>query len=113
MQTIVVDFKTWCGLSSMQGAIDGTHVSIAKPLGPFAKDYFYHKRCGYNIVAQAVVDSKKRFIDFFVRLPSSVNDFKLLRQFALYRHVQYQSLFHHDKSISEFPPIYLGTRGTF
>jgi hypothetical protein len=71
----------------MQGAIDGTHVSIAKPLRPFVEDYFYHKTCGYNIVAQAIVDSKKRFIDLFVGLHGSVNDFKMLRQFALYKHV--------------------------
>ncbi len=56
IQIIMVDFKTWCGLPSMQGAIDGRHVSIAKPLEPFDEDYFYHKTCGYNIVAQAVVD---------------------------------------------------------
>jgi len=54
IQIIMVDFKTWCGLPSMQGAIDGRHVSIAKPLEPFAEDYFYHKTCRYNIVAQAV-----------------------------------------------------------
>jgi hypothetical protein len=87
MQTIVVDFKMWCGLPSMQGAIDGTHVSIAKPLRPFVEDYFYHKTCGYTIVAQAVVDSKKRFIDLFVGLPGSVNDSKMLMQSTLYRHV--------------------------
>jgi hypothetical protein len=64
MQTIMVDFKTWCGLLSMQGAINKTYVSIAKPLGPFVEDYFYHKTCGYNIIAQAIVDSKKKIYWF-------------------------------------------------
>jgi hypothetical protein len=38
MQTVMIDFQDWHGLLSMQGAIDGTHVSIAKPLTLFAKD---------------------------------------------------------------------------
>jgi hypothetical protein len=63
----------------VQGAIDGTHVFIAKPLTPFAKDYYYHKIGGHNFVAQANVDSKKKFIDLFVGLLGSVNDSRVLR----------------------------------
>ncbi len=63
MQIIMAYFKTWCGLAFVQGAIDGTHISIAKPLGPFAKDYYLHKTSEYNMVAQVVVDCKTRFTD--------------------------------------------------
>jgi len=35
----------------VQGGIDGTHVFTAKPSTPFAKDYYYHKTSGHNIVA--------------------------------------------------------------
>jgi hypothetical protein len=35
--------KKWCGLPNIQGAIDGTHVSISKPIIIFPKDYYHHK----------------------------------------------------------------------
>jgi hypothetical protein len=44
-------FKNWCDLPFMQGAINGTHIAISKHLGPFPKNYYYHKMRGYNIVA--------------------------------------------------------------
>jgi hypothetical protein len=68
----------------VQGAINGTHVFIAKPSTPFAKDYYHHETSGHNIVAQAIVDSKNKFIDLFVGLLGSVNDFRVLRWFSLY-----------------------------
>jgi hypothetical protein len=49
--------KQWCGLLTMYGAIDGTHVLISKPFIPYPKDYYYHKFGGYFMVAQAMVDS--------------------------------------------------------
>lgn len=51
MQTIMTDFYDWCGLPSVQGAINGRHVFIAKPSTPFVKDYYHHKTSGHNIVA--------------------------------------------------------------
>jgi len=47
----------------MHGAISNTHISISKPKLAFVKDYYYHKMGGYLIVAQIVVDVRKRFID--------------------------------------------------
>ncbi len=44
----VEKFKLWCGLLNVQGAIDGTHISILKPEGEYAKDYYYHKTSGLN-----------------------------------------------------------------
>jgi hypothetical protein len=35
----------------VQGAIDGTHISILKPQGDFVEDYYYHNTSDYNIVA--------------------------------------------------------------
>jgi hypothetical protein len=55
-----------CALPFVQGAIDDAHISIVKHLGPFAKNYYFHKTSGYNMVAQAVVDCKKRFIDYLL-----------------------------------------------
>jgi hypothetical protein len=41
-------FKLWCALLNAQGAIDGTHISILKPEGEYAKDYYYHKTSGLS-----------------------------------------------------------------
>lgn len=35
-----------------EGAIDGTHIDITKPIGAFDIDSYYFKMRGYNIVAQ-------------------------------------------------------------
>ncbi len=60
LQIVTANFKTWFGLLFVQGAIDRTHVSITNPSRPFDEDYFYHKIGGYNIIAQAIVDIKKK-----------------------------------------------------
>jgi hypothetical protein len=59
----------------VQGAIDGTHISIVKP-STYPEDYYYHKVGGYNVIAQAIVDCKKKIIDVYVSLLGSVNDLK-------------------------------------
>jgi len=41
-----------------------------------------------------------------------MNDSRMLKWFSLYKHAQYQSLFHHDKNISEPPaPNLLDDKG--
>jgi hypothetical protein len=50
MCIVINDFKLWCGLPSIQGAIDGTHLLILKPPMPFLEDYYYFKYGGYSIV---------------------------------------------------------------
>jgi hypothetical protein len=75
------------------GAINGTHISIAKPIIVFLKDYYYHKTRGYDIVAQIVVDSKKRFLDVFVGLFRNVNDSYMLRKSKLYQCAIHRGLF--------------------
>ncbi len=57
MQSITMGFKNLCGMPSVMGAIDGTYICIAKPIGVFLEDYYYHKTEGYNIVAHDVVDN--------------------------------------------------------
>jgi hypothetical protein len=37
MHVIMLDFKNWCGLPSMMGAIDGTHIFERKPFNAFPK----------------------------------------------------------------------------
>jgi hypothetical protein len=73
MAIVMDDLKFWRGFLSVQGAIDGTHISILKHV-LFPEYYYYHKTCGYSLVAHAIVNYKKRFINVFVGLPISVND---------------------------------------
>jgi hypothetical protein len=46
----MIGLKNLCGMSSVMGAIDGTHIYIAKPIGAFLEDYYYHKTKGYNML---------------------------------------------------------------
>jgi hypothetical protein len=64
-------------------------------------------------VANAVVNCKKRFTDVFVGLPGSVNDSRVLREFALYRKVENHGLFAYDPRFFQhgFPPYLLGDKG--
>jgi hypothetical protein len=77
MGDVMLKFKELCGLPNMQGAIDNTHISIFKPKLDFAEDYYFHEIGGYLVVAQ-VVDARKKFIDIYVGLLKSVNNFQVL-----------------------------------
>jgi hypothetical protein len=66
------------------GAIDNIHIAITKPSCAFAKDYFYHKTIGYNIVVQAMVNSHKRFIDLYMGLHGSVDNSRVLKKSRMY-----------------------------
>lgn len=59
MNVVMEGFGHLCGLSSVHGAINGTHIQIPKPKIIFLEDYYYHKKGGYSIIVQAIVDSKK------------------------------------------------------
>ncbi len=69
----------------MQGAIDGTHVHITKPRTWFAENYYYFKTRGYSIMAQAIMDIKKKFMDVYVGPLGSINDNLVLQKFNLYK----------------------------
>jgi hypothetical protein len=58
----------------VHGAINGTHIFISKPNIPFVKNYFYHKIRRYLIVAHAILNVKRCFLDVYVGLPGSVNN---------------------------------------
>jgi hypothetical protein len=74
MTLVMEEFINRCVLLSVMSAIDGTHISIARPQEAHATYYYYHKTSGYSIVAQPRVDCNKRSIDVFVGFPCLVND---------------------------------------
>lgn len=68
------NFKQWSHMLGVQGAIDCTHIHIVKPRILYPKDYYYHKTGGYSIIVQTIFDSKKRFIDLYIRILGFTND---------------------------------------
>jgi hypothetical protein len=52
------DFQEFCGLLGVEGAIDGMHIHIQKPLVA-PKGYFYFKSNGYTIQMHIIVDRHK------------------------------------------------------
>lgn len=106
------EFKQYCDLPGVIGAIDGTHFSIAKPTH-FAEDFYYFKTNGYSIVCQAVVNKRKQFLDVFVGLPGSLNDVRVLRRSGLYNRRARNGNLIKGLPISDegFPPYLLGDKG--
>ncbi len=58
------EFKQWCGLPLVQGAIDGTRIFMSKTIY-FPKDYFYHKIGGYSIILMLLLIVRKDLQIFF------------------------------------------------
>jgi hypothetical protein len=79
VELVMAKFNYCCGMPSMHGAMDKTHIHIAKPIKtPFLKDYYYYKTSGYSIMAQEMIKSRTYLIDVFIGLLESVNDCKVL-----------------------------------
>jgi hypothetical protein len=111
MRQTILDFKSWCGMPSVQGAIDCTHIAISKPPA-FPEDYWYFKTSAYSMVAQAVVDSKKLFTNVYVGLPGSVNDQRVLRRSSLWQKIMRCRLMSIDGGYQEgVTPYLLGDKG--
>ncbi len=65
MCIIMNDFKQWCDLLSVQGAINATQFLIKKLYMLLPKEKHCFKYGGYLIVvAHVVVDCKKRLLTF-------------------------------------------------
>ena len=108
----MAEFKEWCSLPGVIGAIDATHFSISKP-AQFSEDYYYFKTNGYSLVCQAVISWQKKFLDVYVGLPGSLNDARVLRRSGLFSRVQERNGLIDGLSISEegFRPYLLGDKG--
>ncbi len=112
MQVVTEQFRHWCGLPCVQGTIDNTHISITKPIEPYAKDYYYFKTIRYSMVLQIIVECNKRFTKVYVGLPRFVNDFHVLRLSSMYKKTMYKRLLDMDKSTCfDIPPYLLGDKG--
>ena len=70
-------FEDFCDLPNIVGAIDRSHIRIAAPPDS-AVDYFSHYQ-QHDFIVQAIVDGKKRFLDFASGFPGSLHDVRVLR----------------------------------
>lgn len=113
MLAVMEEFRDMCDLPGVQGAIDCTHIHIGKPRGAYAEDYFYYKSGGHSLIAQAVVDSRKRFLDLFVGMPGSTNDSRTLRKSGLYGNVLQRRILDDATGVMHegFSPYLIGDKG--
>jgi hypothetical protein len=107
MIIVMNEFNGWCGILSVQGAIDGTHISIVKPFS-YPKDYYHHKTSRYNVKAQAIVDCKKCLLIIFVDLLGSVNDSRALCRSTFYKSTQCHGLFESNTSFNMGSTLHFG-----
>lgn len=66
------------------GAIDGSHIAIAKPLKYFHPDAYYNRKSYHSILLQGVARDDCRFIDVSVGVPGRVHDAAVLKQSAMW-----------------------------
>jgi hypothetical protein len=107
---IQAEFRALCSLPAVVGAIDCTHIYIAKPAIGY-EEYYHFKSGGYTLNCQAVVDNRKRFLDLYLGMHGSTHDVRVLRRSFLYRLATYENLFDVRSSIDSFPPFLLGDNG--
>jgi len=82
-----------CGLFSIHGAINCTHIHIQKPTCALVVYFYSYKLKAHNLQFQVVVDHDKHFCDVFVGLPNSMNDSKILWLSNFYQETTYNGLF--------------------
>jgi len=97
-------------LSGVVGAIDGTHIPISKPKH-FPIDYYYFKSRGYTLNCQLVVDSDKRFLDLYLGMLGSTNDFCMLRRSSLYDMAMCCNILDPQLTFHGFAPYLIGDQG--
>jgi hypothetical protein len=109
--SVMENFKQWCGLPSMHKAINGIHIIIFKPITFFLQDYYYHTMNKYSIFVQIIVNCNKTFFDVCVGLSNNVNESKILHRFVLCYCGQYQNLFDPNKGVEGIHLYLLGDDG--
>jgi hypothetical protein len=77
-------FKSLCGLPIIHGTLDGTHFVVAKHVGIFNEDYYYHNNEVYATICKVIVNHMKLFIGLFVAFFGFTNNSQVLCKFLFY-----------------------------
>ncbi|KAL1479123.1 hypothetical protein MTO96_052122 [Rhipicephalus appendiculatus] len=70
------------GLPDVVGAIDGSHVRIARPTQ--SEQSYYDRKKFHSIILQGVCDADMMFIDVFIGIPGTAHDSRVLQDSFFY-----------------------------
>ncbi len=99
------------GLHGIQGAIDVAQIHIQKSMHVFASDYYSFKSKAYNMQMQGTFDHRKRFLDVFIGMSSSMNDTKVLQISSVYKKVTQGYLFNGSTLHEGIRPYIINDKG--
>lgn len=95
----IATFEDVSDLPNIVGAIHGSHIKIAAPLDS-AVDYLSRYQ-HHEFIVQAIVDGRKRFLDFASGFPGSMHDARVLRNSTTF------DLAEHDRILTG-PSVQIG-----
>ncbi|KAI5066943.1 hypothetical protein GOP47_0017471 [Adiantum capillus-veneris] len=82
---IIEDFQDITNLPNMCGAVDGTHIKLArKPHGDFFPTQYVSRHGFHIILLQGIVDSRKIFWNVVCSAPGGTHDSTVFKGFAIY-----------------------------
>ena len=109
MLDTIANFKEWCGLPIVVGAIDATHFDIRKPNLVFT-NYYYCKSSKYSMHYYVVID--QFFFDVSLSMSRFANNSCALKCSNLYMQVcSSNTLFDAVYAQQSFIPFLLGDKG--
>ena len=79
----VIDGFDRLGFPQTVGAVDGTHISIIRPIED-ASDY-YNRKGFHSIIMQGTVDHRGIFINVYIGWPGRVHDAQVFKNSDLYK----------------------------
>ena len=86
----IATFGDLTNLPNVVGAIDGSHIRIKAP-NDSAPDYFSRYQ-QHDFIIQAIVDSKKVFMDFACGYPGSMHDARVLRRSTIFQRAEQKNV---------------------
>ncbi len=104
-------FKELSSLHGIQGAINVVKIHIQKSMHIFASDYYPLKSKAYNMQMQDTIDHRKRFLDVFVGMSSSINNAKMLWLSSVYKKATQGYLFNENILHEGIRPYIIDDKG--
>ncbi|MCO5554366.1 hypothetical protein L7F22_007895 [Adiantum nelumboides] len=87
---IITDFEAITGLCNICGAIDGTHIKLArKPVVDLFPAQYISRHGFHSILLQGIVDSKKLFWNVVCNAPGGSHDSNVFKNSQVYRDMKF------------------------